>query len=364
MNNDAANDEESIQTGKTPTLDTRGWEAAPYPPAHGNFAVYTINGLKKSIDFAVSQYHNADKDAIGYYRRLHSDNMLATVKYFDFLGSHDTEDDKRIDINEKHFPIEHGLASTQTENGTVYTYSIHDELEFRNLSQSMKRMLEFSLQFTIHSVKPNKNSRHALCLLVEGEFQSISSATETLFALVNGDEIFTTFALFEENQTDNKSIALCAAAYIAVYVFVFTIVAFNLLVALFLSAYDTIKDETKDKRQGSLKMAIQDVISRSDAECEQLQSTLIDLLSYKDKHPQVSTLRDELRKFIKINEKSHKLEGVKQTTLNSFIRDDSGQTGKKKSKCKKFWSCIGFGCSMSCKKSHRKMTVLLNKDPE
>ena len=32
-----------------------GWETLPYPPAHGEFAVYTIDDLVSGVDFAVSR---------------------------------------------------------------------------------------------------------------------------------------------------------------------------------------------------------------------------------------------------------------------------------------------------------------------
>ncbi|KAL4227191.1 Mucolipin-2 [Mactra antiquata] len=509
------------------------WETVPYPPAHGDFAVYTINSLEEGIDFAVQQYYNAEIDAIGYYKRVHSDSMDAIVKYFDFPGFHDADVDKGIDINEKHFSIEHGLTKVQTDSGTVYNYSIADELEFLNLSQPMKRMLTTTLKFNIHSVRPHEKTKHALCLSIKGEvtftdidnngqvhvdldtltskinchtmnvsvedlkleytsipiskavlvfcvisivitvltfifgiyvciktklymkknykqyfdvketaeesdlpvdeylrflllklwdipllisdcftvygtywvvfgtegsdwvislldsytvilgmgcilawlsmlryfkvhnkfhllfstlsraisdviaymicvtvlfvgfwicgyvvlgpynvkFETPASTAETLFALVNGDEIFATIAMFDDDQTGSSSIGLFARFYIGVYVCIYTIVVINVLVALFLSAYDAIKAEPGDKRLGPLEKAIQDVIREKDG--QQIRSSFYDLLSPDGHRSRVeTTLRDELQNIIKINEKSREIENVKLKTLKSFIRDE------------------------------------------
>jgi len=32
-----------------------GWETLPYPPAHGDFAVYTIDDLVGGVNFAVER---------------------------------------------------------------------------------------------------------------------------------------------------------------------------------------------------------------------------------------------------------------------------------------------------------------------
>ncbi|KAH3777964.1 hypothetical protein DPMN_179415 [Dreissena polymorpha] len=67
------------------------WETRPYPPAHGDFAVYTIDDLVAGVNFAVQRYYNAEKDCIGFYERLPTDKLELKIKYFWFPGLSDTE---------------------------------------------------------------------------------------------------------------------------------------------------------------------------------------------------------------------------------------------------------------------------------
>ena len=64
---------------------------------------------------------------------------------------------------------------------------------------------------------------------------------DTLFGLVNGDEIYTTFAILERDKTGaNDVIFWFSRAFLAIFVAVFTVVVINLLIAIFISAYDEI----------------------------------------------------------------------------------------------------------------------------
>ncbi|XP_060586632.1 uncharacterized protein LOC132742282 [Ruditapes philippinarum] len=145
------------------------WETLPYPPAHGDFAVYTIDDLEKGINYAVKNYYNAEREAIGYYVRTADDKMTATMKYFDFPGFHGASIGDRITISEKHFRIDKGLTEEVTnENETVYSYNISREFAYQNLSQPVKRMLSTTLHFKLHSVRSHESSRKATCLRIEG----------------------------------------------------------------------------------------------------------------------------------------------------------------------------------------------------
>ncbi|XP_053392471.1 mucolipin-3-like isoform X2 [Mercenaria mercenaria] len=147
---------------------TASWETLPYPPAHGDFAVYTIDDLESGINFAVSRYYNAEEEAIGYYVRMKEDEMTATIKYFTFPGFGDTQDEgiNTFDIT---FPTDAGLTSTNVGNKTVYSYNVTKEFAHLNLSQPMKRMLSTTLQFSLHSVRLHRDSKLATCLQVKGE---------------------------------------------------------------------------------------------------------------------------------------------------------------------------------------------------
>ncbi|XP_060596971.1 mucolipin-3-like [Ruditapes philippinarum] len=88
------------------------------------------------------------------------------------------------------------------------------------------------------------------------KFDKLSTTAETLFSLINGDEMFASFAyLKKEEAGDQQNIYLFSRVIIFVYVIIFTLFVLNLLIALFNSAYEVVKksyeqeeeeDEAKD----------------------------------------------------------------------------------------------------------------------
>ena len=64
---------------------------------------------------------------------------------------------------------------------------------------------------------------------------------DTLFGLVNGDEIYATFAILEQDKSGATDVIFWfSRAFLTIYVAVFTVVVINLLIAIFMSAYDEI----------------------------------------------------------------------------------------------------------------------------
>ena len=59
--------------------------------------------------------------------------------------------------------------------------------------------------------------------------------------MVNGDEIFTTLAILETEKIGGKWIWWFARFYFGAYIAIFTIVVINLLIAIYMSAYESIK---------------------------------------------------------------------------------------------------------------------------
>lgn len=64
---------------------------------------------------------------------------------------------------------------------------------------------------------------------------------ETLFGIVNGDEIYATLATLEDDKSGGKWVFWFSRIYIGAYVAIFTIVVINLLIAIFMSSYEAIK---------------------------------------------------------------------------------------------------------------------------
>ncbi|XP_053409003.1 mucolipin-3-like isoform X2 [Mercenaria mercenaria] len=526
------------------------WETLPYPPAQGDFAVYTISDLESGINFSVQNYYNAEKDAIGYYIRTPDDKMIATVKYFDFPGFNDAHIEEGILISDKTFPIDKGLTSETTpENETLYSYNITREFEYLNLSQPIKRMLSTTLHLTLHSVRSHINNKKATCLKIEGwvefvdldnngqvsvdldthtrrikcrdmnlslsdwqlentsetagaavivftifsiiittltiafaafsfwktkhfmkkhyrsyygaidedeidlptseylrfvkfwditvlfsdvltlygtiwivfntehsewvleildsytvwlgvgcilawlsllrffkfhnkfhllfstlyrafwdvlaylicvgvlfvafwvcgyvvmapyhvKFQTPAAAAETLFAIVNGDEIYATLAILESDKSGGNWVWWFSRFYFGAYVAIFTIVVINLLIALYNSAYDSIKSYYKDKPNerelGPMEKALRRFLEQK-TEGTNLRSSICDLMSEgRSLSKEESSLRMELEKIVQVSKSKNDVVLLKPRTLKAFMEDEDGKT--KEIKC----------CCMTC----------------
>lgn len=92
------------------------------------------------------------------------------------------------------------------------------------------------------------------CYIVLGpyhiKFQKMSTTAETLFSLINGDEIFATFSnLQEEYVGSTTSIYVFSRVVVYTYVSLFTVLVLNLLIALFNSAYEVVKKNSKKSRK-------------------------------------------------------------------------------------------------------------------
>ncbi|XP_045169051.2 uncharacterized protein LOC123531835 isoform X2 [Mercenaria mercenaria] len=426
------------------------WETLPYPPAQGDFAVYTISDLESGINYAVQNYYNAEKEAIGYYIRTPDDKMIATVKYFDFPGFHDSHVEDGILISDKTFPIDKGLTSKATpENKTLYSYNISREFEYLQLSQPIKRMLSTTLHFTLHSVRSHADSKKATCLRIEGsvefsdldnngqvtvdldthsrrircrnmnlsvsdwqlenaseifgtavivftivsmiitgltilfavftflllfstlyrafwdviaylicvavlyigfwvcgyvvmapyhvKFKTPEAAAETLFAVVNGDEIYATLAILESDKSGGNWVWWFSRFYIGAYVAIFTIVVINLLIALFMSAYESIKsyyeDKPDERELGPMEKALRRVLEQK-AERSNLRSSIYDLMTEgKALSKEESSLRLELAKLVRVSKSKNDVVLLKPRTLKAFMEDADDKSKKTKCGC-------------------------------
>ncbi|XP_060580134.1 mucolipin-3-like isoform X4 [Ruditapes philippinarum] len=467
------------------------WETLPYPPAQGDFAVYTIDDLESGINYAVKNYYNAEREAIGYYVRTADDKMTATMKYFDFPGFHGASTGEGITISEITFPIDKGLSAEVTqENETMYSYNITREFDHHNMSQPIKRMLSTTLRFKLHSVRSHEMSKKATCLRVEGslefvdldnngqvlvdldtrssrikckdmnlplsdwqlentseeigasviafcvislvlttatmffaaytfwqselelelldsytvwlgvgcvlawisllkffkfhnkfhllfstlykafwdviaylicvgvlfvgfwvcgyvvlapyhvKFKTPTAAGETLFSVVNGDEIYATLAILESDKSGGNWVWWFSRFYFGAYVAIFTIVVINLLIALFMSAYESIKtyyeDKPDERELGPLEKALRRVLIQ-DGEGSNLRSSIYDLMN--DSLPltsEINSLRTELSKIVRVSKNKKDVELLKPRTLKVFMEDEEHKM--KKFKCG-FVSC-------------------------
>jgi hypothetical protein len=80
--------------------------------------------------------------------------------------------------------------------------------------------------------------KYLIVIFVSLQFRSLSSTSECLFALINGDDMFATFSIMS-----NKSTMLWWYCRIYLYSFIalFIYVVLSLFISLIMDAYETIK---------------------------------------------------------------------------------------------------------------------------
>lgn len=70
------------------------------------------------------------------------------------------------------------------------------------------------------------------------KFETLASTSETLFSLVNGDDMYATFANIE---TESTYIWLFSQIYLLTFVSLFIYVCLSLTIALIMDGYETVK---------------------------------------------------------------------------------------------------------------------------
>ncbi|WAR11433.1 hypothetical protein MAR_025613, partial [Mya arenaria] len=124
----------------------QGWEASyetpPFPPSIGSFAIYSIEDFKTRINYSVSQYYNIHEHTTGVFEILTNDKLTLEFKYFEYEAGQ---------IVPKGVTFNPGPGLTnRTVDGVI--------------------------------------------------FESQARTAETLFALINGDDLFNTFAGLDEKN--------------------------------------------------------------------------------------------------------------------------------------------------------------------
>ncbi|XP_052283100.1 mucolipin-3-like isoform X2 [Dreissena polymorpha] len=147
------------------------WETLPYPPAHGDFAVYTIDDLVAGINFAVQRYYNVEKDSIGFYERLPTDKLEIKIMYFEFPGFSETEASSGIAIRERVIAVNASLSETldQQTGDKTYTCDILKGFNQSNITKPIKKLLATYINFQIHSVRVLEATSKAQCLRIKGK---------------------------------------------------------------------------------------------------------------------------------------------------------------------------------------------------
>lgn len=73
------------------------------------------------------------------------------------------------------------------------------------------------------------------------KFRSLSMVSECLFSLINGDDMFVTFAAMQAQQGHSSLVWLFSQLYLYSFISLFIYMVLSLFIALITGAYDTIK---------------------------------------------------------------------------------------------------------------------------
>uniref|UniRef100_A0A0N5BCV1 PKD_channel domain-containing protein n=1 Tax=Strongyloides papillosus TaxID=174720 RepID=A0A0N5BCV1_STREA len=79
------------------------------------------------------------------------------------------------------------------------------------------------------------------------KFRTLSKSSEALFSLLNGDDMFATFATINDS---NSTIKVFGTVYIYVFVSLFIYVVLSLFIAIIMDAYEIIKERYKRSEKG------------------------------------------------------------------------------------------------------------------
>ncbi|XP_053389165.1 uncharacterized protein LOC123549602, partial [Mercenaria mercenaria] len=154
----------------------RGWDASfetlPYPPAHGEFAVYNVEDLVKSIDYTVQQLYNAEVAATGNFMKLRKDDIIIAFTYFNVTENKSKQTFSNLKIKGSSVSPKYGLTNrTDARGQPVYDYNIHSELIAENLDSIFQTVLSVKISFSLHSLKvydEQDRKGQATCLQING----------------------------------------------------------------------------------------------------------------------------------------------------------------------------------------------------
>ncbi|XP_060554345.1 mucolipin-1-like [Ruditapes philippinarum] len=166
------------------------------------------------------------------------------------------------------------------------------------------------------------------------KFKTPSDAAETLFSIINGDEIFTTLALLESDKSGGNWVWWFSRFYVGAFVAIFTILGINLFIALFLNAYESIKKCQQGEREFGPIGKLLNLVLKQEQNEHNLHKVLYNTMNNTNEND--ALLKRELSKYLHIPEGKPQLVLIKRRgTLQAFIKDggDGDETLCKSDKC-------------------------------
>ncbi|CAO2600375.1 Mcoln3 [Lemmus lemmus] len=139
-----------------------------------------------------------------------------------------------------------GCGSHQDDSPcTIHQSSSPSELLL--LEDQMRRKLKFFFmnpceKFWARGRKPWKLAIQILKIaMVTVQFRSLNRVSECLFSLINGDDMFSTFAKMQQIQQKSTLVWLFSRLYLYSFISLFIYLVLSLFIALITDSYHTIK---------------------------------------------------------------------------------------------------------------------------
>ncbi|XP_053401147.1 uncharacterized protein LOC123549598 [Mercenaria mercenaria] len=101
---------------------------------------------------------------------LPGDNITIHVVYFDLIDDPENQTLKNIHTNiQRSFKPDHGLSKHRKEDGsTIYSYNVTVDLNDKNMSSVLDRVLELRIAFSLHSLRVSRFGNDSRCLHIYG----------------------------------------------------------------------------------------------------------------------------------------------------------------------------------------------------
>ncbi|XP_060586633.1 mucolipin-3-like [Ruditapes philippinarum] len=173
------------------------------------------------------------------------------------------------------------------------------------------------------------------------KFKTPAAAAETLFAVVYGDEIYATLAILESDKSGGNWVWWFSRFYLGTYIAIYTVVVINLLIALFMSAYESIKayyeQKPEERELGPMEKALVRALIQDDEGSNFLRSWIYCLMNDSTSQIQeLNSLKTEFSKFVRVSKSEKNVKLLKPRTLKVFMEDEEHE--RKNFKCG-FMSC-------------------------
>lgn len=164
------------------------------------------------------------------------------------------------------------------------------------------------------------------------KFSTPETTAENLFSMASADELYLTFTILEADKSGGPLVVWFNRIYIAAFVALFAIIVINILIAIFVTAYECMKEyyeeRSEDRELSDMEKAIKRVLTSTDSNklgtgTDALKSYLLYFLDPQTKlSPEEDQLRHELGKMIRISRDKKRILLNRPRTIQAFMEDE------------------------------------------